>query len=364
MTNKYKLLSVLIILLIVACSSDEKIVFVQGAEPVPAVGVDTDVEIKDVAGFGIGAAVKKRLIETDQDYKDALVASFNQITAEFEMKMAEIWTSPTSYNWEAADFLVDFAETNDMEVHAHTLVWHNSIPTWLVEENNDSIVFEAKVKTYITDVVGRYKGKVKSWDVVNEVFADGGGLRDNTIIAPLFNDPIGFYGRCFQYTKDADPDAKLFYNDFTVVVDEGKRTAIKNMIARFQSEGIPIDGVGDQFHYETTTNKGTIEEGFNDIASTGLLIHISELDIKVNVNRSDAYVFSSEQAQIQSDTYEFIVGLYNALPESQKFAITTWGVGDKYTWLTDFWHPLEFPLLFDTNFNKKKAYEGFLKGLN
>lgn len=345
-----------------SCSNDGKVVFIQGEEPV---GIDPNAPIqplKDKAKFKIGAAVKFTTLQGDAKYKDAVLKNFSQITAEFEMKMATIWGS-TSYNWTAPDNLVNFAKDNNLEVHGHTLIWYNSFPDWFKNQQNDSVAFEAKVKVYIKDVVGRYKGKVKSWDVVNEVFADGGALRDETVIKPIFKDPIGFYGRCFQYAREADPDAKLFYNDYSVVIDAGKRAAIKKMVARFKAKGYPIDGLGDQFHYSVNTNRQVMTTGFTDLASTGLLIHISELDIKVNVNKSDSYFFSDEEAQKQADTYKYIVEMYETLPQNQKFAITTWGVTDKYTWLTEAWNPKEYPLLFDIDYSKKAAYVGFLAGL-
>lgn len=363
MKKKISFLSLMILSLIAACSTNEKVVFVQGIES-ELTTIDTDETIKEKATFNIGAAVKSSLLKTDAEYEEAFKANFNQVTAEFEMKMDHIWTSEGTYNWEAADYLVNFAEDNNMDVHGHALVWYRSFPEWFKNQNNDSIVFEAKVKTFITDVVGRYKGKIKSWDVVNEVFADGGGTRDEDVIAPLFNDPIAFYGRCFQYTKDADPDAKLFYNDYSVVIDSGKRNAIKKLVTTFKDKGYPIDGLGAQFHYGKSTGLTKIKEGFADLADTGLLIHISELDIKLNDDQSDLFSFYSGVAKQQADVYEGIVSMYETLPENQKFGITTWGVSDKYTWLTTTWHPKEYPLLLDTDFNKKLAYQGFLNGLN
>ena len=200
--------------------------------------------------------------------------------------------------------------------------------------------------------------------MVNEVFADGGGLREENILRSMFKDPVGFYGRCFKYAKEANPEAILFYNDYNVVLDSGKRKAIKDMVGRFQGEGYPIDGIGDQFHYMVSTDKEQIVSGFKDMASTGLLMHISELDIRVNVEQNDSYVFNEAEAKKQADTYHRIVKMYNELPDDQKFAITTWGVSDRQTWLLDFWHHKEYPLLFDRNFKPKEAYFRFLDALD
>ncbi|TDP00733.1 endo-1,4-beta-xylanase [Flavobacterium sp. 245] len=363
MTSKQYILGALTALLFASCSNDEKVVFINADEGDSGNPNPITQTLKEKAKFKIGAAVKMKDLQNEANFKNAVLKHYSQITAEFEMKMASIWTSSTAYNFTAADYLVGFAKDNNLEVHGHTLVWYDSFPEWFKNAKYDSIAFESKVKIYITDVVGRYKGRVKSWDVVNEVFADGGAMRNETVINSLFKDPIGFYGRCFRYAKAVDPDAKLFYNDYNVVLDAGKRASIKKMVTRFKANGVPIDGVGDQFHYATDTNRQTMKTGFTDMASTGLLIHISELDIKVNTSKSDSYVFTDAEAQKQSETYKYITSMYEELPQNQKFAISTWGVTDKYTWLTSFWHYKEYPLLLDADYNKKPAYQGFLEGL-
>ncbi|SFC39503.1 endo-1,4-beta-xylanase [Parapedobacter composti] len=319
--------------------------------------------LKEKANFGIGAAIKTAHL-AELAYANTVKSHFSQVTAEWEMKMELIWSSATGYNWSNADRVVDFAKDNDLEVHGHTLVWYKSFPGWFKNAGYDSTAFEDRVRAYIQTTVGRYKGRVKSWDVANEIFNDNGTLRSTDCpVFATFNDPIGFYGRCFKYAHEADPDAKLFYNDYSVVLASAKRSAIKRMVSRFKNEGIPIHGIGDQFHYRVTTDKNTIKNGLTDMASTGLLIHLSELDIIVNVQQSESYAFTQAEAQKQADMYRFIVESYESLPADQKFAITTWGVTDKYTWLTDYWHAKEYPLLFDQHYQEKEAYRGFLAGL-
>lgn len=336
-----------------ACSKKDAVV------PAPAPPATTI--LKDKAAFGIGAAVKSALLQGT--YQTTVLTYFSQITAEYEMKMQTIWSGENNYNWSYADALVNFATTNGLNVHGHTLLWYQSFPAWFTNANYDSAAFESKVKVYIDAVVSRYRGKLKSWDVANEIFNDDGTLRSvNCPVYKTFKDPIAFYGRCFQYVRNADPDAKLFYNDYDVVIASSKRYSIKQMVSRFKNVGYPIDGLGEQFHYSINTDKTSIKSGLNDMATTGLLIHVSELDLKVNVTQSNTYVFSATDQQLQADAYQYIVETFEGLPTNQKFAITTWGVSDKYSWLTA-GNAIEYPLLFDINFNKKPAYDGFLKGL-
>jgi|SRR5690554_292979 len=344
--------------LLLGCSKDDDLV-----DNAPKDEDPKALTLKDRAAFGIGAAIKTNQLQENM-FAYTLYEHFNQITAEWEMKMETIWTSPTSFNWSKADELVTFAQEREMNVHGHVLVWYKSFPGWFKTAGYDSTAFESKVKDYIQTTVGRYKGKVKSWDVVNEIFNDNGTLRSQDCpVYASFEDPIGFYGRCFQYAREADPDAKLFYNDYSVVLASGKRNAIKRMVARLKDEGYPIDGIGDQFHYRVTTDVNTMSSGLKDMASTGLLIHISELDLIVNTQKSDSYQFVRSEQIKQAQMYGAIVEMFEELPQEQKFAITTWGVTDKYTWLTDWWHPREYPLLFDENYNEKEAYAAFLEAL-
>lgn len=321
-------------------------------------------KIKDVANFKFGAAIKSALIKNDNVYNNTLRGEFSQLTAEFEMKMNFMWTADNTYFFSDCDYLVNYAQQNNMEVHGHTLVWYKSFPEWFKNANYDTVTFENKVKTFIQTVVGRYKGKIKSWDVANEIFNDDGTLRVESQIQGKFRDPIGFIGRCFKYANEADPAAKLFYNDYNVVLASGKRRAMKEMAVRFKQTGVPIHGLGEQFHYRITTNQNQINNGFADLVSSGLLIHISEIDCRVNVNNATTYVLTDADKQKQSDFFKNIVKLYNAIPANQKFAITTWGISDKHTWLRESSNGFkEYPLLFDDNYVKKPAYFGFLAGL-
>lgn len=320
-------------------------------------------KLKDTALFPVGAAVTVSHLK-EAAFSATFKENFSQLTAEYEMKMNSVWTSLNEYNWTNADYLVNYAVVNNMKIHGHTLLWYQSFPEWFKTAAYDSLNFENSVKTYIQTSVGRYKGKISSWDVANEIFADDGSLRVETIVYKTFKDPLAFYGRCFKYAIISDPDVKLFYNDYNLVLSSAKRLSVVRMVERFKKDGYPIDGIGEQFHIVIGTSKTTVSNGINDLVGTGLLIHFSELDIKVNKDKSDTYIFSDADQQKQSDMYSTIVQIFETIPQGQKYAITTWGVTDKYTWLTSFWHPKEYPLLFDNNYTRKKAYDGFISGLN
>ncbi len=345
---------ILLSTLVVACGSDEK----GGSNVLPESKV-----LKDKAKYAIGAAIKSSLF-SESAYTSALTTHFSQVTAEWEMKMEPIWAGHNQYKWDGADKIINFASANDLKVHGHTLLWHRSWPQWFKSAKYDSAAFESAVKQYIQATTLRYKGKVVSWDVANEIFNDNGTLRSTDCpVFATFKDPIGFYGRCFRYVNEMDPDAKLFYNDYNVVTASNKRAAIKRMITRFQKEGVPIQGIGDQFHYKVTTDKNAIKTGLADLGSTGLMVHISELDIVVNTAQSEGYEFSGNEAIKQAEMYQHIAESFEALPAAQKFGISLWGVSDKDSWLRSDWHHKEYPLLFDDYYKEKQAYKGLLSGI-
>lgn len=345
---KYLFIALTVACLSTGCTKDEKSVI-----PTP---------LKEKASFPVGAAVSVAHLK-ETDFADTFKYNFSQLTAEYEMKMVHIWSSLSVYNWTDVDYLVNYATQNSLKVHGHTLLWYQSFPTWFKDASYDSLNFENNIKTYIRTVVSRYSGRIVSWDVANEIFADDGSLRNDGIVYKTFKDPIAFYGRCFQYARDSDPNVKLFYNDYDIVLNLAKRNSVKDLVARFKRSGYPIDGLGEQCHTSVWTTNTLRRSGFSDLAGTGLLIHISELDVRVNQYKSDSYVFTDTEQQKQYDTFKDIVEMFETLPPGQKFAITTWGLTDKYTWLTAWWHPKVYPLLFDNNYSKKKAYSGFLEGL-
>ncbi len=358
MENKFKFLLVVCgIVALVGCEKNDE---TRSIDPT----IDNEAPVlREKANFGVGVAVKVNQL-TDQ-YSTVVNESFNRLTAEYEMKMAHVWRGENEYKWNNIDGLIYYARKNNMDIHGHTILWYRSYPDWFKKPNYDSVSFENIIKSYIETLVGKYKGGIKSWDVANEIFNDDGTLRnDGCPVFKTFNDPIGFYARCFKYVKNADPHAKLFYNDYSISLAQKKRLAIKNMVKRFKSEGYPIDGLGDQFHIMLSNSKNHLQKGLMDMAGTGLLIHLSELDVRVNIHKSDNYVFSADEQQKQANMYQFIVESYEKLPQKQKFGITLWGVSDAHSWLTNWWHPKEYPLLFDKSYQRKPAYAGFLKGLS
>ncbi|WP_131536734.1 endo-1,4-beta-xylanase [Pedobacter nototheniae] len=310
--------------------------------------------------FAIGAAVNVSLLKGNANYRNLVIKEFNSVTAENAMKFASLHPSKDTYTWSDADYLVDFAKANGKRVHGHNLNWYKSLPDWVNNFQGTTAEWENLLKTHIQTVVGHFKGKVVSWDVVNEAINDDGTLRNSIWLQKLGADYIG---RAFQYAHEADPDALLFYNDYGHEYGPTKRTAILNLVTGLKNKGIPIDGIGLQMHTRITQSDANLAAAINTAAATGLKIHISELDIALNPDNVQNMTFTSVLGDSQAEKYKTIVKAYNAIPKSQQFGITTWNVTDGDSWIPSNYNRPDWPLPFDAQYQRKAAYQGILDGV-
>ena len=307
----------------------------------------------------MGASLNVNLMRNNTKYNAVVTKEFNSITAENAMKMGALQPSRGNFFWTDADYLVSYAQSNNKRIHGHTLNWHISLPGWVTNFVGDSTAWENMLKTHIQTVVTHFKGKVVSWDVVNEVFNDDGTVRNTIWVQKLGFD---YVARCFQYANQADPNAILFYNDYGHEYSAAKRTAIINFINGLKSRGIPIHGIGLQFHTTYTQSDANISAAITAAASTGLKVHLSELDIRVNLNLVPGLAFTSAMADQQAAKYKYITQAYKSIPASQQFGITTWNVGDADSWIPSWQGAPDWPLPFDANYQRKPAYRGIVEG--
>ncbi len=319
-----------------------------------------DTSLHKMLPFPIGASLNVKLMQNNTKYNGVVSKEYNSVTAENAMKFGALHPSENTFFWTDADYLVNYAKTNNKRIHGHTLNWYNSLPSWVTNFAGDAAAWENLLKTHIQTVVTHFKGKVTSWDVVNEAFNDDGTIRNTIWVQKLGPDYIA---RCFQYASQSDPDALLFYNDYGNEYSAAKRTAISNLIASFKSRGIPIHGIGMQFHMTHTQSDANIIAAINSAVATGLKVHISELDIRLNNDKVQGLVFTSQLAEQQAARYKFVVKTFNSIPENQKFGITTWNVGDADSWIPGWQGAPDWPLPFDANYLRKLAYRGIIEGV-
>jgi len=301
--------------------------------------------LKDYAAqknFYIGPAVTNNPLRNETQYRNTIISEFNQMVGENEFKMY-IWTGPYSYNFTNTDYYVNFAQQNNIRLRGHCLVWYQVVPGWLKNGNYSSDEVRAMLEAYIKAVVGRYKGKIAEWDVVNEAVSDSSpyGYRSNDFWYQKLGDYIPL---AFQWAHEADPDCKLYYNDYGAEGMGGKADAVYNLVSRLKSQGVPIHGVGWQSHWGYNSFLGDSNyENLQRLVALGLDVEITELDL--GIDNPD-----SSKLAIQAHNYANFTFFCMTHPKVKRMMM--WGFTDKYTWLGS----EKAPLIFDTNYNKKPAY--------
>jgi endo-1,4-beta-xylanase len=309
----------------------------------------------------LGAAISYSLLESNAQYRNTIIQNFQSVSFTNELKMKNVQREEGVWDFSRVDSMLHFARNNNLQVHGHTLVWHHSVPDWLGNYSGDSAKLEEIMKQHIFQVISHCKGKVVSWDVVNEAISDTSG---NYFRGTIWSRNLGegFIERAFHYAHEADPDALLFYNEYGTEQDTLKFSKTMRMIKNLQQRGVPVHGIGFQMHTQLGWPPVELIDSLVKVAaSTGLLIHFSEVDVSVNgLFNSTGYLTSLEDDMLMAQTvrYQKLAEIYHSIPVKQQFALTTWGVHDGSTWLRDHYvrNKSEWPLLFDDHFNPKPAF--------
>ncbi|WP_372662530.1 endo-1,4-beta-xylanase [Cohnella sp.] len=321
--------------------------------------------LKDVFkdDFMLGSALLVNEIY-DPDGPDAqlLKKHFNSLTAGNELKWDATEPREGQFNFSRADQIVDFAMANGIAFRGHTLIWHSQTPNWVFHDDKGNLVSKEvlfqRMKKHIETVVGRYKGKVYAWDVVNEVI-EPGDKQPNGLRNSLWYQIAGeeFIEKAFEYAHEADPDAKLFINDYNTNMPY-KRQYLHDMIKRLKAKGVPVDGIGHQTHigiqYPSVLELDQMIQAFTDL---GIDQQITEMDMSIYTKDTDAYDTFPEHLQIrQAYRYKEIFDVFKK-HKDQLSAVIFWGKDDLNTWLRSF--PVKrnnWPLLFDERLQAKYAY--------
>ncbi|MFF3334515.1 non-reducing end alpha-L-arabinofuranosidase family hydrolase [Streptomyces sp. NPDC002888] len=275
----------------------------------------------------------------DGTYTRILDREFNSVTPENEMKWDTTEPSRGSFNFGPADQIANRAQARGQRLRGHTLVWHSQLPGW-VSSIRDANTLRSVMNNHITTVAGHYKGRIHTWDVVNEAFADGGS---GQLRSSVFRDVLGnnFLEQAFRTARTADPAAKLCYNDYSIDDwNAAKTQGVYRMVRDFKARGVPIDCVGLQAHFGAGGPPGSFQTTISSFAALGVDVQITELDI----------------AQASPTAYANTVRA--CMNVSRCTGITVWGIRD-----SDSWRSSENPLLFDRNGNKKAAYNAALTTL-
>jgi len=329
--------------------------------------------------FLMGVAVSPRQFTESDAVGAALVkAQFNAISPENVLKWEIVHPLPNTYNFTASDQYVDFGKRNGMFVLGHTLVWHSQTPRWVFRDDQGNPLTRdallARMREHIFTVVGRYKGRIDGWDVVNEALNDDGTLRDSPWHRIIGDDYIV---KAFEYAHEADPAAQLNYNDYSVE-DPPKRAGVVALIKNLQAHGIQVNSVGVQAHHQLDWPSFEAEDStIVAFAALGVHVNLSELDVDVlphatTGNTADVNVNVAANAKLNP----YAAGLPDSmqLELARRYAgmfavylkhkdvidrVTLWGVADGVSWLNNW--PVRgrtnYPLLFDRAYLPKPAFD-------
>jgi endo-1,4-beta-xylanase len=299
-------------------------------------------------GRAVGTAVQSRLL--NGQYEAVAGREFSYFTAEYEMKWSVHEPSAGFFDFSAGDAIVGYALSRGQRVKGHTFIWHGATPSWVNSLSPADL--RAAFERHIRTVAAHYRGRIHAWDVVNEAVADDGvSLRDT-----VFRQKLGdsYIADAFRIAREADPTARLFYNDYGGEGLTQKSNRIYDLLRELLAAGVPIDGVGLQMHVSATGRppNASIASNIRRLADLGLTVHISEMDVRV----SGVSGSTQTRLELQRSAYYDIVKVCVAEPRCE--AITFWGFTDAHTWISG-----DTPLLFDAQYAAKPAYSGVLDAL-
>ena len=336
---------------------------------------EAEVTLKDYFGdkFLIGVAVN-----VDQSWERDTLGSaivkkhFNSVVAENCMKSEEIHPTPFTWNWDDADQFVKFGEENGMTVIGHCLIWHSQCSPWFFTDENGKQVSAEELKTrmrdHITAIVTRYRGRIKGYDVVNEAILDNGDYRNSKFYEILGEEFIPWAFKC---AHEADPDAELYYNDYSMALP-GKREGVVKLVKSLKAQGLRIDAVGLQSHMGMEhPDFAEYEKTIQALIDAGVKVAITELDmdaiptVSFGASVEDEAAYSAQMnpypealpdsvSQIWNDRMKQVFSIYEKY-QDHICRVTVWGVQDGDSWKNDW--PMKgrtnYPLLFDRNYEMK-----------
>lgn len=333
--------------------------------------------------FYIGTALNaSQITGKDTAAVNLVKQQFDAIVAENCMKSGPLQPREGVFDFALADQFVDFGVQNNMFVTGHTLIWHSQAPRWFFTDslgNNVSReVLIDRMEKHISTVVGRYKGRVKGWDVVNEAILDDGSYRKSKFYEIIGED---FIKIAFELAHKADPEAELYYNDYSMAIP-GKRDGVVAMVKKLQEQGVRVDGIGMQGHIGLKhPDIAEFEKSIVAYAGLGVKVMITELDITVlpsawrNVGADVAASFEYQQRinpyseglpdSVSTEFNTRCMDFFNLfLKHQDKISrVTLWGVNDGNSWLNNW--PVrgrtDYPLLFDRNNQPKSVVKDIIK---
>ena len=295
------------------------------------------------SGRYFGAALDPAYLD-ERPYGDLATTQLTSVTPENQMKWGVVEPVRGSFNWEAADALVAFAKANGQKVRGHTLVWHSQLPSWLITGAFSPNELKDLMVGHIAAEAGRYKGAVYAWDVVNEPFTDDGQWRRS-----IWYDAMGpdYVAIALKSARAADPEAKLYINDYNVETEGPKMRALYDLVASLKRAGAPIDGVGLQSHFVAGATSGDLGAVMRKFAALGVDVAVTELDLRIRLPAD------KDSLAAQAADYASVVSACRATRRC--VGVTTWGITDDHSWISSLFSGYGAALPFDEDYRPKPA---------
>jgi len=325
----------------------------RSVQPASAAG-STLRQAAEARGIKLGTAlIATSNLSGNAKYMATAGREFDAVTPGNEMKWGTVEPNQGQFNWTGADQIVAFAQANNQVVRGHNLVWHSQLPNWFVNGNFTSAQVLSLMQQHITTEVTRFAGKVIQWDVVNEPFNEDGSLRSDKF--EQASGGSGYIATALRTAHAADPNAKLYLNDFNIEGVNAKSNAMLSLVQSLKQQGVPIDGVGFESHFILGGVPSTLQQNIQRFVAAGVSVWVTELDDRITLPASSANL------QTQANDYAGVVRA--CLAVTGCIGITVWGFTD-----LDSWVPGAFPGqgaadLFDNNIDPKPAYSSTLTAL-
>ncbi|MFQ1001992.1 endo-1,4-beta-xylanase [Modestobacter sp. SSW1-42] len=320
--------------------------------------------LASTTGLRIGTAVNTDLLGEDAAYTEIVNREFNTITPENVMKWEVVEPQQGVFDFTGADEIVKSAQANGQLVRGHTLVWHSQLPAWMATNGGttttltDQQVKDA-VKKHVQAEAGRYKGRIWAWDVVNEAFNEDGTPRQS-IFYKAWGNSTDYIADAFRWADQADPSAKLFYNDYNIEYTGPKSQAVYDLVKKLKAQKVPIDGVGFQTHLSTQYGFPDLQATMQRFADLGLDVAETEVDVRTAVKPGATEgTFTSEplsalHAYTQQAYWDQTMKA--CLFVQRCVSYTVWGVADSNSWIPGVFPGEGAALLFDDDYQAKPEY--------
>lgn len=321
---------------------------------------DSGTSLYQLADFRIGAAVNVPLLQSNAAYRDIVIRQYNVIIPENAYLIGRVHPQQDVFDFSEFDYLADFCRQHNKHMEGSNLIYQLYLPAWLEHFEGDRTAWEEIAKNHIQTIVSRYKGTIESWMVVNEALNEDGTLSDNIWLQHIGS---SYIEKFYTWAHEADPEAKLFYNDYNLENNVVKLEAALKIADMLTNKGIRIDGIGLQMHNQVqfpTTEE--VSSAISKIARRNYLVYFSEWDLSFNMFR-DKTALTEDMKQEQKALFKSMTRAYRQLPEKNRYGISFWGVGDADSWIRPQFDRVDWPLLYDDDYKVKPAYCGIAEGL-